>query len=183
MNHFCCSRGGPKRKGASNYDTVLDQSTQRRLTATPILHIMWHLLVHAVNTSGEHARERRGFQHRAHCVQCGAKVGARGAAVAAHVARYRWPILCPSRGSLTLATTCRACNSVHQSRKQNETCCTARARVLRFGASRGPPLGRVSRLWCWRHVHTKSDPSEQDGDSVRADQNQSVVAARSTCTP
>jgi len=127
--------------------------------------------VHAVGTTGRHRAARRGHAHRAGCLQCGREVDER-TRVAAHVVRYRRPLCCPCVGTLTLVTTCRACNSAHQADPDGapEQCCVPRARIWRraraaqpvvAGATRPASLGGVRTLWCWRHVTTRDEGGER----------------------
>ena len=109
------------------------------------------IAVHTVGTSGHHRKERRAFQYDSHCQQCGAAVDVTSH-VAAHVTYYRWPVLCPCIGMLTLVTTCRACNGRHQAGVDMDVggCCMPRARMWWPSRGHGPDLGRVWSLWCWR---------------------------------
>ena len=110
------------------------------------------VFVHAVGTSGRDRAARKRHAHAAQCMQCGCQVDER-TRVAAHVVRYRLPLLCPCAGTLTLVTTCRACNGKHQARDDDagEPCCVPRARMWRRRAPHTESLGQVRTLWCWRH--------------------------------
>ena len=87
----------------------------------------FRIFVHAVNTSGQHSKERRALVHYSNCTQCGTSVGP-STHVAAHVTEYRWPMLCPTHGTLTLTTTCRRCNGAQQETGETEPACYPKAR-------------------------------------------------------
>ena len=90
--------------------------------------------VHAVNTTGMHAAERRRFDYADACAQCGAALDA-GSRVASHVLTYPcFPYNC-CFARLSLQTCCRSCNGRHMAREAGACCVPGFA-----GASPGTAL-------------------------------------------
>lgn len=78
---------------------------------------MCFLYAHVVGSTDLHNAERRKYEYSNRCQQCGAALTA-NTHVAAHVVAY--PCGNGLCGFLTLRTTCRACNSSHQSGKKSK---------------------------------------------------------------
>lgn len=103
-----------------------------------------YLHVHAVGTTGMHARQRRDFEYNHVCAQCRAELDP-SQHVAAHVLSFWcWPLnQCCGRPSLV--TTCRSCNSKHAIDEAG-TCCAEDAAFLTCAP--GVPVERA-RCWPW----------------------------------
>lgn len=102
------------------------------------------LYVHAVRTTGMHAKERRHFEYSAKCTQCGVELDD-STHVASHVVAYPcFPLNC-CVGYLSLVTCCRSCNSKHQAEEAG-ACCAADATFC--GCGRSPRLSRVLNCCC-----------------------------------
>ena len=107
----------------------------------PLLH------VHAVGTTGQHAKERRHFEYGPRCKQCGAELD-ESTHVASHVVTYPCVPLNCCVGYLALQTCCRACNSRHQVEEAG-ACCVADAAFCECGAP-PPRLAWVAPHCCCR---------------------------------
>ena len=105
------------------------------------------LHVHAVGTTGLHARERRAFVYADHCAQCGVAVDA-STRVASHVLTYRCAPLNCCVASLSLQTCCRRCNARHQVGEAG-ACCARDAAFYASSSSSAPVLARVAPHCCW----------------------------------
>lgn len=92
------------------------------------------LHVHAVRTTGRHAKQRRAYVYAARCQQCGVRVDA-NSHVASHVLTYPYLNCCVAY--LSLQTCCRSCNARHQAKEAN-ACLPLRAAFV--GSKRGPHL-------------------------------------------
>lgn len=94
------------------------------------------LHVHAVRTTGLHARERRHFDYGPACAQCGAKLDA-STHVASHVVTYPCvPLNCCCIAELGLVTCCRSCNGKHQASEAGSCCVPEAAFFGRRGSVR-----------------------------------------------
>lgn len=102
------------------------------------------LHVHAVRTTGLHAKERRTFAYAAACRQCGAALD-ETSHVASHVLTYPCAPLNCCVAYLSLQTCCRSCNSKHRAEEAGAWC----AAGARFGTwADGPRLEWVAPHCC-----------------------------------
>ena len=148
--------------------------------------------VHAVGTTGRHAKERRDFEYAPRCKQCGVALD-EGTHVAAHVVTYPCANCCV--GYLSLQTTCRRCNSAHQSEEAGrcvrdaaffECCCLPAAPHVRLGwvvhcccvvHHVSTPL-HTSLRTCWRMLPRRVSPPADHASSPTCPRGASPVLSR-----
>lgn len=92
--------------------------------------MMFHLHVHAVNTTGLHSHERKNFKYASKCSQCGTVLSEQ-THVASHVLTYSCILLNCCFPYMSLQTCCRSCNSKH-TKKDSGKCCVKSARFITF---------------------------------------------------